>query len=162
MRRRTMLMTFAGAGVGLYLQLPVKAEAENTSITQDLPDAIEAGPPDPFVQAFSAVRETLENAASWGLDVTEADSLCGVVLDRYRQYRTNSPALLQHCADRILLVSKGFAAMGKFRLAGLLDTQRVQLLEFVAGQKFSAAYQQKYLASDERSRFLIPRHFDRA
>lgn len=156
MRRRSMLKTVVGTGVSLCFPLAVKAVPETTSVTQCRADSVEAGRPDRFVESIAAVRDTLQTAESWGLDVTAADSLCVVILDRYRANNTKSPAIIQHCADLILPVSKGFAAMGKYRLAGLLHLQRVQLLEFVAGPGFSASYREKFLASDERSGYLMP------
>jgi hypothetical protein len=96
MRRRSMLMTLAGAGVGLCVPLvnPLSAEIGMPADVNSLPHRMVALRAQ-MVDLSQRTTGTLQESAD------EVAGLCDVVLRRFEKNGASSPAILQRCADML-------------------------------------------------------------
>ncbi len=94
MRRRAMLMTLAGAGVGLCVPLANQSCAETAmpAGSVSLPQQIRTLQAQ-MVDLSQRTTGTLQEFAD------EVSGLCDVVLKRFEKNGAGSPAILQRCAD---------------------------------------------------------------
>lgn len=143
MRRRSMLMTLAGAGVSLCVPFAARIHGANSSLTQGTPEQLERETPDEvrgpadFEETIRTVRSDIQRMPRgakypWNSNMVELERLCEIVLERYAKGATTSPAILQRCADLLAEIRGQLYAYGKTRWSAVADFNHIQLIAFVA------------------------------